>query len=57
RLLQILLSESAHLIWVTRCERTIQLKEHSTEEIERRWLAQINRRLINDKIIATKIKR
>ncbi|KAH9017934.1 hypothetical protein EDB85DRAFT_1874175, partial [Lactarius pseudohatsudake] len=57
RLLQILLSESAYLIWVTRCERAIQLKEHSAEEIERHWLALINRRLINDKIIATKIKR
>ncbi|KAH9007641.1 hypothetical protein EDB85DRAFT_1838339, partial [Lactarius pseudohatsudake] len=57
RLLQILLSESAYLIWVTRCEQTIQLKEHSADETERRWLALINRRLINDKITATKIKR
>ena len=57
RLLQILYSESAYLIWVLRCERTIQLKDHTEEEIERRWLSQINQRLTNDKITATKIKK
>ena len=39
RLLQIILTESAHLIWVLR------------------WLNNINKRLTEDKIIATKIKR
>jgi ribonuclease HI len=57
RLMQILISESAHLIWVLRCERVIQGKEHSDLEIVKRWLRVINKRLIEDKITATKIKR
>ena len=57
RLLQILVSEAAHLIWVLRCERVIQEKTHSPYETEARWLKAINRRLTEDKIVATKIKR
>ncbi|KAH9178023.1 hypothetical protein EDB89DRAFT_1844183, partial [Lactarius sanguifluus] len=57
RLLHILISESAHLIWVLRCERAIQMKTHSAQEIKHRWLRVINERLTNDKIIATRIKR
>jgi hypothetical protein len=57
RLLRILLSESAHLIWVLRCERVIQEKNHTKEEITARWLKEINKRLTDDKIIATRIKR
>jgi hypothetical protein len=57
RLLQIILSESAHLIWVLRCERAIQEKQHSEREIRERWLREINERLTTDKIMATKIKR
>jgi hypothetical protein len=57
RLLQITISEAAHLIWVLRCERVIQEKNHTKEEIEARWYKAINRRLTDDKIIATKIKR
>jgi hypothetical protein len=53
RLLQILLSESAHLIWVLRCERVIQECTHMPSEIRCRWLHVINVRLTNDKIIAT----
>jgi hypothetical protein len=56
RLLQILLSESAHLIWVIRCERVIQEKIHTKDQIITRWLREINKRLIEDKIIATKIR-
>ncbi|KAI0245444.1 hypothetical protein BJV78DRAFT_1138595, partial [Lactifluus subvellereus] len=56
-LLQILLSESAHLIWVLRCERVIQDRTHSTDEICHRWLSTINARLTDEKIAATKIKR
>ena len=56
RLLQILISESAYLIWVLRCERVIQPRTHSETEIEKRWLRAINKRLIDDKITATKIK-
>jgi len=36
-LLQIILSESAYLIWVLRCERVIQEKTLSDREIRARW--------------------
>jgi hypothetical protein len=57
RLLQILISESAHLIWVLRCERIIQEETHSDDEIRARWLRKINERLTCDRITATKIVR
>ena len=57
RLLQILISKSAYLIWVLRCERVIQNCPHSTSEVFHRWLHAINTRLTNDRLIATKIKR
>jgi hypothetical protein len=57
RLLQIIISESAYLVWVPRCEKNIKLRNHSEEEIRNRWYAQINLRLTNDRILATKIKR
>ena len=56
RLLQILITESAHLIWVLRCKRVIKGKNHNVSEITKRWLNNINKRLTEDKIIATKIK-
>ena len=57
RLLQILISESAHLIWALRCERVIRQKVHTINEIKNRWYRAINKRLTDDKIIAAKIKR
>jgi ribonuclease HI len=57
RLLQILISEAAHLIWAMRCERVIQGKLHNANEIKERWLRTINERLTIDKIQATTIKR
>ena len=45
------------MIWVLRCERVIQPKMHSDSEVEARWLKVINKRLIDDKITATRIKR
>jgi ribonuclease HI len=57
RLLQILISESAHLIWVLRCERIIHEDDHTKEEITARWLRKINERLTCDRITATKIVR
>jgi len=56
-LLQILISESAYLIWILRCERVIQEHQPSENEIRARWLRAINTRLTNDKITATQIKR
>jgi hypothetical protein len=55
--MQIIISELAHLIWVLRCKRIIQEKEHSENEIKKRWHQVLNRRLTNDKIKVTKIKR
>ena len=57
RLLQILISESAHLIWVLRCERVIQERRLSTPEVQARWFQVINARLSEDKITATRVKR
>jgi hypothetical protein len=54
---QILWSEATHLIWVLRCERVIQDTHHSREDIRRRWRNTINKRLADDKIVATKILR
>ena len=56
RLLQILISEAAHLTWVMRCERVIQEKTHTAQESESCWLKAINQRLTEDRITATKIK-
>jgi hypothetical protein len=55
--MQILISESAHQIWAIRCERVIQGAEIGENEAKARWLKAINKRLIEDKIIATTIKR
>jgi hypothetical protein len=57
RLLHILISESAHLIWVLRCERVIGDVTHRDDEIRSRWLTSINDRLTDDRIIASLIKR
>ena len=56
RLLQILLSKSLHLIWVLRCDRTIQSKTVSSNEVQKRWFCAINTWLTEDRIIATRIK-
>ncbi len=57
RLLQILISEASHLIWVLRCERAIRGKQHTVPQIKARWIKAINNRLTTDRIMATKIKR
>lgn len=57
RLLRILISESSHLIWVLRCDRTINGTQHSEESITKCWYTTINKRLQLDRITAKKIKR
>jgi len=57
RLFQIILSKSAYLIWVLRCERVIQEKQLSDREIQARWYQAINERLTINKVTVTKIKR
>ena len=53
RLLRILLSESAHLIWVLRCERTIQGTTHSPSAVEMRWKNKLNQRIATDRFLAS----
>lgn len=57
RLLRIIISESAYLIWTLRCERTIRGREYTDREVEAAWLKVINRRLSEDKTAATKVLR
>jgi hypothetical protein len=59
RLLRLLISETAHLVWVLRCERVIQPVNPpiTDQQIRGRWLRALNDRLTCDRIIATKIKR
>jgi hypothetical protein len=56
QLLQILLTKSAHLIWVLKCERVIQGRNHETTEVTKRWRDNINKRLTEDRITTTVIK-
>ena len=57
RLLQIIISEAAHLVWVLRCERVIQKKNLDDQGIRMRWLRAINERLTTDRITTNKVKR
>jgi ribonuclease HI/exonuclease III len=57
RLLRIILSESAQLIWALRCERVIQEKRHSPTEVENRWRSKIQSRLFMDRTRAIKVLR
>ncbi|TFK54346.1 RnaseH-domain-containing protein, partial [Heliocybe sulcata] len=57
RLLRILVSESAYLIWALRCERVIQGKSHNVNSVLSRWTNAINCHLRIDYITATKICR
>ncbi|KAI0264086.1 ribonuclease H-like protein, partial [Russula aff. rugulosa BPL654] len=57
RLLQIIISEAAHLVWVLRCERVIQEKTLDEQGIRTRWLRAINDRLTTDRITAYQTKR
>ncbi|KAI0686285.1 ribonuclease H-like protein, partial [Cytidiella melzeri] len=59
RLYRIMITESAHLIWRMRCERRIdrqhlQHPEHSIPEIDRRWLAAMNSRILLDREMTRK---
>ena len=56
RLLQIVIAEAGHLIWVIRCKRVIQNRQHRATRTK---MEQGNYKplYITDKIVATKIKR
>jgi ribonuclease HI/exonuclease III len=57
RLMRIVLSESAHLIWALRCERAIQGKAHTVPEVRGRWMNKMNVRLALDRASAIKVQR
>jgi hypothetical protein len=57
RLLRILISESAHLIWALRCDTTINGKRYTKDKIRSRWMSNINKRLQCDRLTARKITR
>ncbi|KAG1837267.1 RnaseH-domain-containing protein [Suillus subalutaceus] len=57
RLLKILISESAYLIWTLRCERTIKGQIHTEDNITSRWVNTINKRIQLDRAIAARTKR
>jgi hypothetical protein len=50
----ILISESAYLIWVLRCNITINGTSHTMEAITKCWTATINKRLQINRITAKK---
>lgn len=55
RLLKIIIAETMWLVWRMRCERVIGHEDdstwqHTTEEIENRWLNAINTRMTTDRI-------
>ncbi|KAG1766590.1 RnaseH-domain-containing protein [Suillus occidentalis] len=57
RLLRILISELAHLIWTLRCERVIRETTHSDDHITKRWATAIEKQLQTDRVITiNKIK-
>ena len=57
RLLRILISESAYLIWTIRCERSIQGRTHTPDTIIKRWHNTLLRRLQLDRAIAASSRR
>ncbi|KAI0044499.1 ribonuclease H-like protein [Auriscalpium vulgare] len=57
RLLKILVSETARLIWVLRCDRAINGTIVSAHSAARRWHNKITERLITDRIVATRKNR
>jgi hypothetical protein len=59
RLFRILVSESAYLLWKFRCERRIPTGDnpelqHTTQEIQNRWLQIINGRLTLERLLTDK---
>jgi hypothetical protein len=57
RLLQIIISEAAHLAWVLRCEHVIRGTNLNKQGIKNRWHRAINEWLTTDWITAYKTKR
>ena len=59
RLYRILITESAHLIWVLRCERRIANEDnprnhHTEQAVKNRWLKRMNKRLQIDCLLTNR---
>ncbi|KAG1813448.1 hypothetical protein EV424DRAFT_1299676, partial [Suillus variegatus] len=57
RLLRILVSESAYLVWTLRCEQAIRGQTYTDENVTKRWANTINQRLQLDRAVASKTRR
>lgn len=57
RLIKILISEAAYLIWITRCERAIRGNEHTERETRAAWRKTLNRRISEDTTTASQVRR
>jgi hypothetical protein len=57
RLLRIIISETAYLIWLLRCEAVIGKRNSSDEAVKTRWKAQIAERRMTDHLTATRLSR
>ena len=57
RLIKILISEAAYLIWIMRCERAIRGNEHTERETRAAWRKTLNRRLSEDTTTASRVRR
>ena len=57
RLIKILISEAAYLIWITRCERAIRGNEHTERETRAAWRKTLNRRISEDTTTASRVRR
>ena len=40
-----------YLIWLIRCEHTIQEREHTAREITLKWTARVNRQINEDRVL------
>ncbi|KAG2740847.1 hypothetical protein P692DRAFT_201842406 [Suillus brevipes Sb2] len=56
RLLRIIISESAYLIWTMRCARVIQGVSLDNDNITKRWTKALNNRLQQDRATARKLR-
>ena len=57
RLIKILVSEAAYLIWITRCGRAIRGDELTENETKAAWRRTLNRRISEDTTTASRVLR
>jgi hypothetical protein len=57
RLLRVLISETAYLIWLLRCKAVIGGRNSGGDTVKTRWTAQISERRMMDYLTATRLSR